>query len=162
METFAIMSHDEKRRYSLSRVWEHKAKMVNFICLNPSTADAKNDDATVKKLIKFAKAWGCGGIKITNLFSVRSTNPDTIRYFPFKTDLDNNTYIESAAHTCDMIVFAWGNHGGLQGLEMIRRFDSGDLKRYRYKCYFLKKNKSGVPAHPLYLKDSTRPQRFYK
>ena len=47
-----------------------------FIGLNPSTADETADDPTIRKCIKYAKAWGFGGLLMLNVYSFRATNPD--------------------------------------------------------------------------------------
>ncbi|MES2137565.1 MAG: DUF1643 domain-containing protein [Pseudomonadota bacterium] len=49
--------------------------VVAFVMLNPSTADAVQDDPTIRRCIGFAKAWGKGGIVVINLFAFRATNP---------------------------------------------------------------------------------------
>ena len=66
-------------RYSLTRKWEAWKGTVNFIMLNPSTADAQEDDPTIRRCIGFAKAWGYGGIVVTNLFAYRATNPKELK-----------------------------------------------------------------------------------
>ena len=42
----AEISPDGMYRYSLERTWDEGKPTVLFICLNPSTADAVEDDAT--------------------------------------------------------------------------------------------------------------------
>jgi hypothetical protein len=42
-----------------------------FVMLNPSTADASKDDATIRRCIGFAKQLKFGGIKVVNLFAFR-------------------------------------------------------------------------------------------
>lgn len=48
-------------RYTLWRRWSDGPRYVNFICINPSTADENTDDPTVRKCIKFARSWGREG-----------------------------------------------------------------------------------------------------
>ena len=45
----------KNNRYELWRIWNNQKPLILFILLNPSTADDKNDDKTVKKLIGFTK-----------------------------------------------------------------------------------------------------------
>ncbi|MEL0599744.1 MAG: DUF1643 domain-containing protein [Planktothrix rubescens PR222] len=48
-------------RYSLYRGWETNApKRIAFVMLNPSRADATNDDPTLCRCISFARSWGYG------------------------------------------------------------------------------------------------------
>lgn len=65
-------------RYTLWRRWSDGARYVNFICLNPSTADERTDDPTVRKCVKFARSWGYDALCITNLFAYRATDPQTL------------------------------------------------------------------------------------
>jgi hypothetical protein len=44
-------------RYKLWRDWDKYKPRVTFIMLNPSTADGKEDDPTIRRCINFAKAW---------------------------------------------------------------------------------------------------------
>ena len=47
--------------------------------LNPATADATCNDATIKKCIRYAKSWGYGGIEVCNLFAWRAKDKSEIR-----------------------------------------------------------------------------------
>ncbi len=47
--------------------------------LNPSTADASQDDPTLKRCVYFAKANGCNKLIITNLFSFRTPDPKLLK-----------------------------------------------------------------------------------
>jgi len=65
-------------RYSLWRRWVDNCpldRMVAFIGLNPSTADAVKNDTTISKCIGFAQRWGYGGIYMLNLYAFRATDP---------------------------------------------------------------------------------------
>lgn len=58
-----------KYRYSLTHRWgEDEGNFINFVLLNPSTADESKDDPTIKRCLKFAKQWGYDGMYVTNLF----------------------------------------------------------------------------------------------
>ncbi len=67
-------------RYRLDRWWSppsndpHKGR-VGFLMLNPSTADAYEDDATIRKCMGFAQRWGFSGITVVNLYAVRGKDP---------------------------------------------------------------------------------------
>jgi hypothetical protein len=69
----AEVSADGVYRYRLSRWWTEGITGVTWIMLNPSTASADVDDATIRKCQKFARAWGYGGISVFNIFALRST-----------------------------------------------------------------------------------------
>jgi hypothetical protein len=62
-------------RYLLTRIWDPAVKPVVFLMLNPSTADAFEDDPTSRRCTGFAKREGAGGLVVVNLFGLRSTDP---------------------------------------------------------------------------------------
>src|SRR6185295_13389216 len=68
-----MLSPDRKYRYVLFRCWDIEKTMVNFVALNPSTADESKDDPTLRRCMSFAKSFGYGGLYITNLFAFRAT-----------------------------------------------------------------------------------------
>lgn len=56
--------------------------MLLFIGLNPSSADGRRDDATLRRLIGFAEGWGYGGVEVVNLFAWISADPAALRRVP--------------------------------------------------------------------------------
>ena len=70
----AVISHCKRYRYRLARHWG-AGSALPFVMLNPSTADADNDDPTIRRCIAFAKREGAGGIVVANLFAFRATSP---------------------------------------------------------------------------------------
>jgi hypothetical protein len=71
----AVFSPDETWRYELRRVWDPTRPSMAFVGLNPSTADARHDDPTVRRCINFAKRWGFGGLIMLNAFAFRAADP---------------------------------------------------------------------------------------
>src|SRR4051812_14962809 len=69
----ARFSSDRRHRYALWRVWDGDRGLCNFLMLNPSTADETSDDPTVASCTRRARAWGYGGLVVTNLFAFRAT-----------------------------------------------------------------------------------------
>ncbi|TMF61888.1 MAG: DUF1643 domain-containing protein, partial [Chloroflexi bacterium] len=67
----ATFSADRRYRYRLWRRWDGARPVVAFVMLNPSTADARRDDPTIRRCIGFAKSWGFGGVEVVNLFAYR-------------------------------------------------------------------------------------------
>ena len=64
----ANFSRCRRYRYTLWRRWDPERPLVMIIGLNPSTADACQDDPTIRRCIGFARVWGYGGLVVTNLF----------------------------------------------------------------------------------------------
>lgn len=71
-----IFSPCREYRYTLYREWMPGDKVVQFIGLNPSTADEVKNDPTVTRCINYAKAWGYTGMYMTNIFAFRETDPN--------------------------------------------------------------------------------------
>jgi hypothetical protein len=73
----ATFDDTRKYRYTLLRYWGPSTDMplVLFIGLNPSTADEKVLDPTVRKCCIWAKEWGYGGMIMMNVYAFRSTDP---------------------------------------------------------------------------------------
>jgi hypothetical protein len=95
-------------RYELWRRWSDGPELI-WILLNPSTADARRDDPTIRKCIGFSRLWGYGGMRVLNLFAFRATRPAALRRAADPVGPNNNrTLRKYAAREC---IIAWGNHG---------------------------------------------------
>lgn len=66
-------------RWTLTRTWSREGGRVCFIGLNPSTADHRVDDPTVRRWTHFAQTWGYGGFTAVNLYPFRSASPAECR-----------------------------------------------------------------------------------
>lgn len=64
-------------RYRLWRIWG-PGRPLPIIMLNPSTADAQTDDATIRKCVGFARRLGYHGIDVANLFAYRTPAPSEL------------------------------------------------------------------------------------
>jgi hypothetical protein len=157
-ESSAVISDDKKHRYILSRQWGDSKKLI-FVMLNPSTADANEDDPIIRRCIGFAKKFNYDGIIVLNLFSYRATNPKVLKEVSWL-DLNTNDsylYFDETINKQSDVVLAYGSNGNLYGQ---------DLKAYRIireltkNIYCLELTKYGIPKHPLYLKSSCELQEF--
>ena len=141
-------------RYSLTRGWDSGKPAVNFLMLNPSTADAEQDDPTVRRCLGFAKAWGFGVLYVTNLFALRATDPRALYKHPDPVGPDNDRCILKAAAGSKLVVAAWGVHGD-------HRQRAADVLRLLMEpgiaVHALKLTKAGSPCHPLYLPAKLTP-----
>lgn len=156
MKKGAHFDIEKTRRFVLWRIWDDSKPCINFIGLNPSTADHENDDPTIRRLIGFARQWGFGGFKMFNLYSYISTDPSRLvsDKYPneFKDDLSwfiRHNYVDGP------IVFCWGNFK-----EAWRRAQYYIEHYPNAMCFG--KNKNGTPKHPLYLSKMTELQKFNK
>lgn len=155
----ATFSPCRKYRYTLWRRWtglldEYIPGYVNFICLNPSTADETKDDNTIRKCVKLAKSWGYGAMCVTNLFAWRATDPNAMKLANEPVGDYNDHYLMLIALNADMVIAAWSQHGNHQWrADYVRTL----LERVPMKVLRMGKGKNGQPWHPLYLPDSTVP-----
>lgn len=154
MDKGAIISECGKYRYQLWRIWDANKPKVLFIMHNPSTADAYEDDPTIRRCIGFAKSWGYGGIYIGNLSPYRATNPKYLNglslceLFPEGT----TNYVNEMVTKCDMHVLAFGNH--------CFPFEFQSTLISPVQWHYLNLTKSGNPSHPLYLKSDLIPKKM--
>ena len=65
----AVYSDCERYRYLLTRVWNPDAPRALFVMLNPSTATEVQNDPTVERCERRARALGFGGFRVTHLFA---------------------------------------------------------------------------------------------
>lgn len=152
----AVISPCGLYRYRLTRQWGPRPP-VNFILLNPSTADAIRPDPTMTRCVNYARAWGRDGIVITNLFAFRSSDPKDLRSAPDPIGSLNDLDLITCAHNSCLIVCGWGADPFAQ--EQARRVKSMLRERgYANKTHVLRLTKSGAPGHPLYLPKNLTPQ----
>lgn len=111
MEKDAIFSGCKKYRFALWRTWDGTKPYAMFIGLNPSTADEKENDPTVRRCIHFAKSWGYGGMCMANLFALRATHPLDLYTSREPIGKDNDKWLLSLSKDAGVVVAAWGNDG---------------------------------------------------
>lgn len=146
-------------RFRLSRVWDTSGPRVNFLMLNPSTADAFQLDPTVRRCVGFARDWGAGSLEVTNVFALRSTDPKGLRRVSEPVGVGNDAAIVAAARAADLVVFAWGSHASYLGRE---RQVLDMLGAHGIPAVSLRLTSKGHPGHPLYLPaDSPRTPWVY-
>lgn len=167
VQSSAVISRCGRYRYRLERQWG-ATPAICWIMLNPSTADANQDDPTIRRCMGFARSWGAGGIVVVNLFAYRATDPNNLweasakcnivgeTSGPFRPMFDNlNDYhIATATAQCRTIA-AWGTLGNTnerdqQVIELIRPA--------RIEC--LGTTKDGYPKHPVRLAGNLKPVLF--
>lgn len=148
----ATLSDCGKYRYRLSRYWSID-ECLTFVMLNPSTADDKIDDPTIRRCQSFARREGAGGVVILNLYAYRSTQPDALRHVNDPFGVGNRAAwavgIGNAVKNNRPIVCAWGAHGIIHG--GYKTFID-DAQRGGARLVCLGKTKEGHPRHPLYVR----------
>ena len=162
----AVISDCGQYRYSLNRSgWMGGTGNVLFVMLNPSTADASEDDPTIRRCIRFARDWGFASLSVGNLYAYRATKPDDLgllgqlavgerargnHYGPIYRNVNDN-WLRSMALQANQIVVAWGANEGpvparaARATEILTTHFGPFLKA-------LGLTKAGHPRHPLYVR----------
>ena len=127
--------------------------------LNPSVADGKQDDSTIRRCVGFSKRWGYGGLIVVNLFALRATDPAELYCHDYPVGPRNESVL---ARTLDqpsvkLVVAAWGSHGNLMDRDRIMLRMARDLGK-AVMC--LGTTKDGRPRHPLRLAAAAVPTVF--
>jgi len=158
MHRDAFISECGLFRYWLERRWGNGPLLV-FVMLNPSTADALADDATIRKCIRFAVILGFDGILVVNLFAFRATKPADLRRAGYPVGDLNDTTIRTQVAGAVLfgakVICAWGanarNHQRAdQVLVLLRECGATPMA--------LRRLADGTPEHPLYIPYSCTPQ----
>lgn len=152
----AIYSDCEAFRYALTRVWGDGPKAL-FIMLNPSTATEEQNDPTVERCERRARALGFGAFRVTNIFAYRATDPRVMRAAPDPVGPGNDATILQGVDWADRILCAWGNHGlhldrGAQVTAMLRATNA--------ELLHLGLTGQNQPRHPLYVSYDQQPMHW--
>lgn len=139
-------------------------KVVCFVMLNPSTAGAFNDDATIRRCAGFARLWGGDKLVVVNMLAYCSTDPKVLLRVKRPCGLHNEEYVRRAVRGADVVVCAWGNDG--QQAYGKGKHTVGELtvmrwlraERVKAKC--LGTTRSGAPRHPVRLPYATKLEPF--
>jgi hypothetical protein len=119
--------------------------------LNPSTADASQDDPTIRRCIGFSKSWGYGGLAVANLFALRSSNPAILDDASDPVGPLNDDILSRLVEEADMVVAAWGSH-------RVAKDRARQIRPILGEARCLGVTRSGDPRHPLYVRATVEPQ----
>ena len=139
----------KKNRYFLKRKWNNSKGLLLYIMLNPSLADEKKDDPTIRRLINFTKKFDYGGFLVGNIFTIITPNPKEIDKSKGMSD-KNFEEIIKLVNKVDQIVYAWGS--SIEEPQLLKKIVLSP------KCFG--KNLNGTPKHPLYLPSQTKLINF--
>jgi hypothetical protein len=152
----AVLSDCGRYRYALTRGnWLDGVGTVLFVMLNPSTADATEDDPTIRRCIRFARDWGYARLAVANLYAFRATDPRDLALAGDPIGPENDEWLERLSSEANMVVVAWGANR----LATPARVDRV-LQLLGWSTCCLGTTKDGAPQHPLRLAATTAPRRF--
>ena len=141
-------------RYLLWRFWNPDLPHLLWILLNPSTADERGDDPTLRRVHGFSQRFGFGGLEVVNLFALRSADPRALARMVDPVGPENDDYIREAVARAAKIIVAWGSYGALNAR------DHCILAQLASPVFCLGITRNGNPRHPLYLQGDTALRSF--
>jgi hypothetical protein len=143
----ALVDPTGRYRYWLTRHWDDLRRPVTWVMLNPSTADASQDDATIRSCTRLSRPLG-GGLVVVNLFAWRATEPAGLKTAADPVGPDNDEHLLIRAFQGKRVIAAWGTPGTLlgRGEQVTRLLRRAGIELW---CYGVTKNEQ--PRHPLYL-----------
>lgn len=147
----ARFSADRRYRYRLWRTWDATRPRVAFCLLNPSAADDRRDDPTIRRCVRFARRWGYGGVVVVNLFALRATDPRALGRSADPVGPANDRAIRDAARRARLVVAGWGSRGALR-----RRADEATALLAGARVVTFGVTRDGQPRHPLYVRRGAR------
>lgn len=158
LENDAAISDCGRYRYLLRRTWDAKKPRALLVMLNPSTADARLDDPTIRSCVRLLSALNYGSLEVVNVFGWRATKPDELLRVADPIGPGNELAVEAAILRCDVVIYAWGAFPpAAQHSIWIRNLVAGR----RPAAYCFGKTKDGSPKHPLYIKSGTPLEVFH-
>jgi hypothetical protein len=150
MQKAAKLSACGRYRYALSRIWDANLGYAMFVGLNPSKADAVNDDPTLRRCMAFAEAWRYGAVCMANLFAFRATKPADMMAAPDPIGPDNDRYLRKMAEEARVVIACWGVHGRHLGRDR-------QVREMLPNMHYLRLTKRGYPSHPLHPPKDLKP-----
>lgn len=158
----AVLSPDGRYRYAL---WRDTGALggegtVLFVMLNPSTADAEQDDPTIRRCIRFARDWGYARLAVGNLYALRATDPQALLTDADPVGPENDAWLQRLSGNALERVVAWGANRAVaaRAEAALRILTYGGSLGVR--C--LAQTKDLHPHHPLRLPAALRPKPFVR
>ena len=158
----AVLSPCGLFRYSLERsvaapmldleaggAHECRGKLLGFFGVNPSTADAVTNDATVGKWLGFCMRWGARGFIVGNVFAYRSRDVSMLAGVADPCGPENWGHIQQIVHAADILVPCWGSLNKVPTRlhpAFVRLLDALQASGKPVRCFG--QTASGDPKHP--------------
>jgi hypothetical protein len=105
----AIISGCGQYRYRLDRDVQPEGKVFAYFGINPSTADASIDDATVRKWRGFTLRNGGRKFVVGNVFTYRATDVREVGTAAYCNGMFSAEHIDEIIEDADVLVPCWGN-----------------------------------------------------
>jgi hypothetical protein len=164
MNKSAIISPCKFYLYRLERDREEffgKRKTAALFGVNPSTADALDDDHTIRKLYGFGNRIDVTRWIVGNKFAFRAKDVNALKTAQDPIGHDNDKHIEQIMRDADLHIVAWGPLAKLpKQLRGRWREVVAIAERVGCPLYCLGVTLDGQPRHPLMLGYDTQLVRW--
>jgi hypothetical protein len=108
-----LYSHDKKRRYAYSEIWNPDTTLVLWIMMNPGTGDTEQRRRyTLEGCRVWSRGWGHGGFLLGNLTSRRTKLARELSPEDFQPEILNYQALKMLRSVAAEVVVAWGNSAG--------------------------------------------------
>lgn len=140
-----------------------RGKVAGFFGVNPSTADASVDDATVRKWIGFCRIWGASRFIVGNAFAFRATDVRELAAVEDPYGPEIGDHVTDIIAEADVLVPCWGDTGKVPPA-LRDAFDilMDALVSSGKPVMHFGLTKAGDPKHPLMLGYSTPLQAWQR
>lgn len=122
-----------------------------IVMVNPSTADASSDDATIRRLRGFGERNEWGRLLVGNLFAFRATDVRELGGCSDPVGPDNDAHLAAMMREADRVIVAWGpvakQPRAYRGLRWRKVVSLANRPLYSIG----EPAKCGQPCHPLML-----------
>jgi hypothetical protein len=154
----ATISECGHYRYTLTRLWNDSLPLMVFVGLNPSTADADQDDHTVRRWRHYARREGFGGFIAVNLYAYRSTDPKKLLEVEDPIGPECDSWIRNACTGGPgrKVVLCWGAVDDEARAGTV--IDA--IRRLGHVTWCLGTTKDGHPRHPARLANDVALEEF--
>ncbi len=134
-------------------------KTVLFVGVNPSTADATLNDATVRKWMGFCHRWGVPRFLVGNVFAYRATDVRMLASVEDPYGPEIGDHISDQISASDVLIPCWGDTGKVPP-QLRDAFDvmMDALVSSGKPVMHFGLTKAGDPKHPLMLGYDTQLQ----
>ena len=149
----AVISTCGRYRYRLERDIALFGRVAAVVMVNPSTADAETNDATIRRIIGFGERLGWSRVIVGNVFAYRATDIRMLASAADPVGPDNSAHLTAILREAEITIVAWGTlsklppalRGEWRTVSEIAAADGVPLK-----CFGMVTD--GHPRHPLMLK----------
>jgi hypothetical protein len=154
-EAWYVVSQCRAYRYRLVRVWDSHKPRLGVIGHSWLAVSEWRTDATVRRCIEFARAWGYGGIDVGNLYGIQ---PGRFASAADPIGPNNDHHLAAMRADNDLIVLGWGAqahpnraHAVAEMLRKLSEYRSGSLAVLGW-------TECGQPQHPLRVQKDSTPE----